>query len=121
MTDLSANQIKRLVTEAIALKEETRKPGASANQTLINKSMAMIFDKSSLRTRLSFEIGMTQLGGHAVYLAPDDIKLGKRETVRDSATVISSMADVIVARVSDHEIITELARYSKVPVIKCND
>jgi ornithine carbamoyltransferase len=60
---------------------------------------------------------MTQLGGHAVYLAPDDIKLGKRESVKDSAKVISSMADIIIARVSSHEAVTELAQYSAVPVI----
>jgi ornithine carbamoyltransferase len=83
----------------------------------MGKSMAMIFDKSSLRTRLSYEIGMTQLGGHAVYLAPDDIKLGVRESVHDTAIVISSMADIIIARVSSHEAVIELAHYSTVPVI----
>lgn len=117
ITDLSADQIKTMVKTAIALKAEVKKSGGHAQLPLRNKSMAMIFDKSSLRTRLSFEVGMTQLGGHAVYLAPDDIKLGVRETVHDSAIVISSMVDVIIARVSSHTAVTELAEYSSVPVV----
>lgn len=117
ISDLSANQIKDLVYKAIALKEQTAQKQSTPDHRFENKSMAMIFDKSSLRTRLSFEVGMTQFGGHAVYLAPEDIKIGKRESVHDSAIVISSMVDVIVARVSSHESITELARYSTVPVI----
>lgn len=115
ITDLTADEIKKIVEAAIKLKTELR--SGRPHAPLRDKSMAMIFDKSSLRTRLSFEVGMTQLGGHAVYLAPDDIKLGIRETVHDSAIVISSMVDVIVARVSSHEAIQELAKYSSVPVI----
>jgi ornithine carbamoyltransferase len=113
IADLSANEIKALVAKAIELKKNP----IDTSSPLLNKSMAMIFDKSSLRTRLSFEVGMTQLGGHAVYLAPDDIKLGVRETVHDSAIVISSMVDIIIARVSSHEAVEELAEYSSVPVI----
>ena len=117
ISDLSASHIKQLVKTAVALKGEIKEKGTHADPPLKNKSMAMIFDKSSLRTRLSFEIGMTQFGGHAVYLAPDDIKLGVRESVHDSAKVISSMADIIIARISSHEAIKELAQYSSVPVI----
>ncbi len=84
---------------------------------LKDKTLAMIFQKPSLRTRISFEIGMTQLGGHAVYLAPSDIGMGKRESVGDSAKVVSSMADVIMARTFSHETIEDLAYYSLVPVI----
>ncbi len=113
ITDLSAAEIKALVKQAIKLKKRP----IDTNSPLLNKSMAMIFDKSSLRTRLSFEVGMTQLGGHAVYLAPDDIKLGVRETIHDTAIVISSMVDVIAARVSSHKAVVELAEYSTVPVI----
>ncbi|MES2971041.1 MAG: ornithine carbamoyltransferase [Patescibacteria group bacterium] len=113
ITDLFADQIKKIVIKAIELKNQ----GNHNDLPFKNKSMAMIFDKPSLRTRLSFETGMTQLGGHAVYLAPADIGLGVRETVRDSAIVISSMVDVIVARVSSHEAVKELAQYSSVPVI----
>lgn len=116
ITDLTAEQIESLVKKAIALKADLKKNGGHS-QLLQNKSMAMIFDKPSLRTRLSFEIGMTQLGGHAVYLAPADIGLGVRETVHDSAVVISSMADIIIARVSSHKDVIELAEHSRVPVI----
>jgi ornithine carbamoyltransferase len=117
ITDLSADQIRSLIDKAVELKSELRKNGIHAELPLRQRSMAMIFDKSSLRTRLSFEIGMTQLGGHGVYLAPDDIRLGARETVHDTAVVISGMADVIVARVSSHESVQEMAEYSSVPVI----
>lgn len=117
IADLSAERIELVVKKAISLKAEIKKSGGHANLLLKNKSMAMIFDKSSLRTRLSFEVGMTQLGGHAVYLAPDDIKLGVRETVHDTAKVVSSMADIIIARVSSHADVCELAEHSSVPVI----
>jgi ornithine carbamoyltransferase len=117
ITDLSAAEMKDIIKSAIDLKAELGQQAAHPVLPLRNKSMAMIFDKPSLRTRLSFEVGMTQLGGHAVYLAPDDIKLGLRETVHDSAIVISSMADVIVARVSSHEAVGELAKFSAKPVI----
>lgn len=117
ITDLSAGQIRSLIDKAIELKSELRKDSIHAELPLRQKSMAMIFDKSSLRTRLSFEVAMTQLGGHGVYLAPDDIRLGARETIHDTAVVISGMADIIVARVSSHEAVQQMARYSSVPVI----
>jgi len=77
----------------------------------------MVFEKPSLRTRVSFETGMTQLGGHAIYLAPSDIGLGKRESIGDTAKVISSMANVIMARTFSHETVEKLACFSTVPVI----
>jgi ornithine carbamoyltransferase len=117
ITDLSADEIKTVINQAIKLKAGLTERPDGGPLALANKSMAMIFDKPSLRTRLSFEIGMTQLGGHAVYLAPEDIGLGLRETIHDSAIVISSMADVIIARVSSHEAVAELAKYSRVPII----
>ncbi|MFI5371776.1 MAG: ornithine carbamoyltransferase [Candidatus Eisenbacteria bacterium] len=84
---------------------------------LPGRTLAMIFQKPSLRTRVSFEAGMTQLGGHAIYLGPDDIQLGKRESVEDVAIVLSRMADLIMARVFGHAIVEELARHATVPVI----
>jgi ornithine carbamoyltransferase len=81
------------------------------------QSMAMIFTKPSARTRISFETGFYRLGGHAVYLGPSDIDIGKREAVKDIARVISRYNDVIMARLFDHEHILELAEYADVPVI----
>ena len=84
---------------------------------LAGRTLAMIFQKPSLRTRVSFEGGMTQLGGHAIYLGPDDISIGKRETTEDIAIVLSGMADLIMARVFGHAIVEDLAKYATVPVI----
>jgi len=85
-------------------------------------TMAMIFEKPSLRTRVSFEAGMTQLGGHAIYLGPSDISLGKRESVPDIARTLNGMVDIIMARVFQNESVTTLAEYAQVPVINglCN-
>ncbi len=115
--DFSPRQLERLITNAQKLKTERSKQKTESADVLAGKSLAMIFDKASLRTRLSFEVGMTQLGGHAVYLAPNDIKLGVRESVEDSARVIGSMADGIVARISSHADLVVFADNSKIPVI----
>ena len=80
-------------------------------------TLAMIFEKSSTRTRVSFEAGMTQLGGHAMFLSPRDTQLGRGEPIEDSARVISSMVDGVMIRTHSHEILTRFADYSSVPVI----
>ena len=114
MLDFSAEQILAVLDTAARLKRDST---ACGEAPLKNKTLAMIFQKPSLRTRVSFETGMTQLGGHAIYLAPSDISLGKRETTEDIAKVLSRYADVIMARVFGHDIVEELARYASVPVI----
>jgi len=84
---------------------------------LAGQSLAMIFEKPSTRTRVSFETGMTQLGGHAIFLGPDDIHLGHGEPVKDTARALSGYVDMIMARVFDHADVVELAQYADVPVV----
>src|SRR5207249_2637225 len=81
------------------------------------RTIALIFEKPSLRTRLSFDVGIAQLGGHCVYLSPAEVGLGRRESVSDVARVTSRMADAVVLRVNAHETIEEFARYSEIPEI----
>lgn len=87
------------------------------SQCLSGKILGMIFEKSSMRTRVSFEVAMTILGGHAIYLTQQDIHLGKRESIKDGARVLSRYVDCIAARTYAHETIIKLARYASVPVI----
>jgi ornithine carbamoyltransferase len=115
MRDLSGEEILAVLDRAAELKADPPKVQAAA--PLAGKTLAMLFQKPSLRTRVSFETGMTLLGGHAIYLSPVDFKLGERETVEDVAIVLSRYADVIMARVFGHEIVEELARYATCPVI----
>jgi ornithine carbamoyltransferase len=115
MQDLSSSEIKAILDEAAGLKEKLQK--GESHELLKGKTLGMIFEKPSLRTRVTFETGMTQLGGHAIYLAPADIQLGERESVPDVARNLSRWVDVVMARLSKHDIIVELARYSSVPVI----
>ena len=114
MLDFSSEETHTVLDTAAALKAGKTPFGP---HPLKDKTLAMIFQKPSLRTRVSFEAGMTKLGGHAIYLAPTDISLGKRETTEDIAMVLARYADVIMARVFGHDIVVELAKYSRVPVI----
>jgi len=115
LRDLSPEEIWEIVETAKLLRTEYK--AGKSQPILKGKTLAMIFQKPSLRTRVSFEAGMTQLGGHAIYLGPADIQLGQRETTEDIAIVLSRYVDGIVARVFGHEIIEELAKYATVPVI----
>ncbi len=113
--DLTPAEIKIILKQAIDLKREPGSKGRSG--PLRGKTLAMIFSKPSTRTRVSFETGMTQLGGHAIYLGWNDLQLGRGETIADTARTLSRYVDVITARLFRHEDIVELARYSEVPVI----
>jgi len=115
LADLSTEEIWEILETAIHLKRELR--AGVRHHLLEGKTLAMIFQKPSLRTRVSFETGMWQLGGHAIYLGPDDIKLGKRETTEDIALNLSRYVDGIMARVFEHSAIAELAKHATVPVI----
>ncbi len=116
ISDFTPAEIKKILGLAAKLKKELRKKGKN-KEIFKNKTLAMIFEKPSLRTRISFEIGMTQLGGHAIYLGPSDIQMGTRETPQDVGIVTSSMADMIMARTFKHQSVVDLAEGSSVPVI----
>ena len=113
--DLSHQELQGIIDRAISLKKEHR--SGKLNDSLKNKTLAMIFDKSSTRTRVSFEAGMTQLGGQSLFLSEKDIQLGRGEPITDSAIVISSMVDAVMLRLSSHEDIFEFSRHSSKPVI----
>ncbi len=115
IVDLTKDEILELLDLSIELKEKQKK--GQAEPILKGQTLAMIFQKPSTRTRISFEVGMFQLGGHALYLAPSDIGVGTREAVKDIARVISRYNDGIMARLFGHEDIIEMAEYSSVPVI----
>jgi ornithine carbamoyltransferase len=115
VADYSPEEIQALLDLAVELKKEWK---AGGNKPILkNKTMAMIFQKPSLRTRVSFDMAMRQLGGDALYLSPAEIGLGKRESIADVARVISGYVDILMARVFEHEHILELARWSSLPVI----
>lgn len=113
MTDINPDELATILQTAANVKKS---PGEFATR-FTGKTLAMIFQKPSLRTRVSFEAGMTQMGGHAIYLSPSDISIGKREITEDIAIVLSRMADMIMARVFGHDIVVDLAKSSRVPVI----
>ena len=115
ITDFSTEEIQDTFELAAKVKRYVKE--GKEYLPLKGKTMAMIFAKPSARTRISFETGMTQLGGHAIFLGPNDIGIGKRETIKDIARVISRYDDIIMARLFDHAHILELAEYSSVPVI----
>jgi ornithine carbamoyltransferase len=113
INDLTTENVNHLLELALKVKASPER----YEDALVNHTMAMIFEKPSLRTRVSFEAGMTQLGGHAIYLGPSDISLGKRESVPDIARTLDRMVDVIMARTFSHESILKLAEYAAAPVI----
>jgi len=115
INDLNQEEVAQILETAEIMK--LRHYSHEEQPLLKGKVLGMIFQKPSLRTRVSFEVGMIQLGGAAIYLGPEDIKLGQREATKDIAQVLSRYVDGIMARTFSHEIILELANYSSVPVI----
>jgi len=111
--DLTSDEFRSLIRRATELKNN-RDPDY---QPLKGQVLAMIFEKSSTRTRISFEAGMSHFGGSALFLSPRDTQLGRGEPLQDSARVISSMVDCIMLRTDKHETVTTFAKYSRVPVI----
>ena len=115
LLDLTPDELRDLITRAGELKSLHR--SGALHEPLKHKILAMVFEKSSTRTRMSFEAGMAQLGGQAVFLSPRDTQLGRGEPIEDSARVLSRMSDVIMIRTFEHSKIERFAQYSKVPVI----
>jgi ornithine carbamoyltransferase len=113
--DLSRDQLHEVLRRATDLKERQRR--GKRHALLEDQTLGMIFEKPSTRTRVSFETGMTQLGGHAVFLGPDDIHLGHGEPVKDTARALSRYVDAVMARTFDHSDVVELAEYANVPVV----
>ncbi|GLT58007.1 hypothetical protein SLA2020_309340 [Shorea laevis] len=116
INDFDKGTIMKILLRAAEVKE-VLKSGDWTFLPFKGKTMAMIFAKPSMRTRVSFETGFSLLGGHAIYLGPDDIQMGKREETRDVARVLSRYNDIIMARVFAHKDILDLAKYASVPVI----
>lgn len=115
LLDFSGDELRSLIAHAIAVKTSHKK--GISHTPLNGRVMAMIFEKSSTRTRVSFESGMNQLGGHAIFLAPRDIQLGRGEPIQDSARVISSMVDCIMIRTFGQDRLEAFASASSSPVI----
>ncbi|HZP97882.1 MAG TPA: ornithine carbamoyltransferase [Candidatus Limnocylindria bacterium] len=111
--DIDAGELAHLLDLAAVL----RKDRGRGEMRLAGRTLAQIFEKPSLRTRLSFDVGMNELGGHCVYLSPQEVGLGRRESVADVARVVSRMVDAVVLRTNSHETIEEFARCATIPVI----
>ncbi|WP_445115996.1 ornithine carbamoyltransferase [Acinetobacter sp. WZC-1] len=115
LRDLSASELNHIIMRAQELRQMQHRN--EVFQPFAGKVMGMIFEKSSTRTRVSFEAGMSQLGGSAIFLSSRDTQLGRGEPIEDSARVISSMLDIVMIRTFGHDIVTRFAEHSRVPVI----
>ncbi len=113
--------LPEIIDLALEMKRRQKMGEREIQQVLKNRSLAMIFEKPSTRTRVSFEVAMTQLGGHALYLSPRDMQLGRGETIADTAKVLSRYVDAIVYRAYKHSMMLELAENATVPVINALD
>jgi ornithine carbamoyltransferase len=116
LADYNTDELNTLISLAVELKKEFKSTGGNLPE-LSNKVLAMVFQKPSLRTRVSFDMAMRHLGGDALYLSPNEIGLGQRESIADVSRVLSGYVDAIMARVFDHAHILELAEHASVPVI----
>ncbi len=117
ISDFSTNELRAMLDAGRAIKARRRTAEAKADKPLDGKVVAMIFDQPSLRTRASFEVGITELGGSPMMVTGKEIELGERETVADTARVFSRYVDAIMIRILDHAHLLELAEYATVPVI----
>ena len=114
--DVPASELRTILDASVAMKKK-RKAGDVTDKPLADKTLAMIFDKPSTRTRVSFDVGMRQLGGEAIMLTGAEMQLGRGETIADTARVLSRFVDAIMIRILNHEALAELAAHATVPVI----
>src|SRR5512144_761720 len=118
LIDIPPQELRGMIDASRAMKARRASAGnAPEGKTLAGKTLAMIFDKPSTRTRVSFDVAMRQLGGEALLLTGQEMQLGRGETIADTARVLSRYVDIIMIRTLDHETVTELASYATVPVI----
>ena len=118
LDELNSKDLQHIIDLGINMKKQHKKE--KEKSLLQNKTLAMIFEKPSTRTRVSFETGMFQLGGHALTLSPNDLQLSRGESIEDTAKTLSRYVDVIMARVYDHKSLENLARHASIPVINGN-
>jgi ornithine carbamoyltransferase len=117
LTEVSAIELRRILDACALIKSRRRKGELAKDRPLEGKVLAMIFDKPSTRTRVSFDVGMRELGGETIMLTGTEMQLGRGETIADTARVLSRYVDAIMIRILDHDDLLELARYASVPVI----
>lgn len=117
LSDFSSEDLRGLLDQAHAIKTVRNKDKVNAPKPLAGKVLAMIFDRPSTRTRVSFDVGMRELGGETIMLTGAEMQLGRGETIADTARVLSRYVDAIMVRMLDHAKVRELAEYATVPVI----
>ena len=117
LTDISREELRGMIEASLAMKVARKKSRLNEKKPLAGQTLAMIFDKPSTRTRVSFDVAMRQLGGETIVLTGPEMQLGRGETIADTARVMSRYVDGIMIRTLDHEIVSELARHASIPVI----
>ena len=118
LAEVPACELRRILDWAAATKAGWRKGVPAAERPLAGRTLAMIFDKPSTRTRVSFDVAMRQLGGEAIMLTGKEMQLGRGETIADTARVLSRFVEAIVIRILDHSAVVELAAHARVPILK---
>lgn len=115
ISDLTKTELQQVLASGVSLKRERAR--GKFRHDFKGRVLAMIFEKPSLRTRISFESGFFELGGHAIYLGPNDIQMGKRESVADVTRTLERVASMVTARVFDHRVLLEMVKYANIPII----
>ena len=117
MSDFTKSELQDIINLSIDFKKNRRNPSYQYNNVFSGKHLVMIFEKNSLRTRLSFDIAIKELGGHSSILNKSDIHLGEKETIEDTVKVISRMADMLMIRAYSHDMLIKAAKNATIPVI----